>query len=428
VDKCSKESGFSGSSWRAGNSIDWNESHITGICGLTGFFAAWAIAVRANMTDKVALVSLFTVLTSLPMVGVCLSVFNVHQNASAGLLSSLAPTNGRRVLIKVVALLATIDLALLTYWLCPEYWKNNYIPVLEMAFHWLGPVLAGSVVYIWWIDRRMQDPHDGLWHFGLAILGKWQQVDSSRLRTYLLGVAVKAFYLPLMASGASRALTNLVLDGVDFSTFGSLFTTLTNCIYSIDLTFGIVGYICTLRVLNAHIRSVESSMKGWVVTLMCYAPFSTFVWSTFLTYKTERDWSTFVTVPAVLYVSWGFVILLLLGVYVWCTVCFGYQFSNLTNRGIIASGPYRLTKHPAYLAKNLAWWMIYVPFITHDSLSENLRGCLALIATNLIYYLRARTEEAHLSKDPAYLEYTKWIEEHGLVPTIRNIVKKLCVR
>ncbi len=37
-----------------------------------------------------------------------------------------------------------------------------------------------------------------------------------------------------------------------------------------------------------------------------------------------------------------------------------------------------------------------------------------MAAVNLIYYLRAKTEERHLRADPAYREYEAYIAEHGL--------------
>jgi hypothetical protein len=50
-------------------------------------------------------------------------------------------------------------------------------------------------------------------------------------------------------------------------------------------------------------------------------------------------------------------------IYVWSTAVFGLRFSDLTHRGIITNGPYRWVKRPAFLTKNLSWWMISVPFI-----------------------------------------------------------------
>ncbi|MBK6974164.1 MAG: DUF1295 domain-containing protein [Sterolibacteriaceae bacterium] len=115
------------------------------------------------------------------------------------------------------------------------------------------------------------------------------------------------------------------------------------------------------------------------------------------------------------YGIWGTTILLLTGVYVWATVIFGGRFSNLTHRGIITSGPYRYTKHPAYIAKNISWWLVAVPFVVTESLAVSLKQCLLLLMVNGIYYLRAKTEERHLSRDPDYVRYARWIDRHGLL-------------
>jgi hypothetical protein len=32
---------------------------------------------------------------------------------------------------------------------------------------------------------------------------------------------------------------------------------------------------------------------------------------------------------------------------------------------------------------------------------------------NFIYFMRARTEERHLSRDPVYVEYALWMNDHG---------------
>ena len=40
---------------------------------------------------------------------------------------------------------------------------------------------------------------------------------------------------------------------------------------------------------------------------------------------------------------------------------------------------------------------------------------------NLIYYLRAKTEERHLMRDPDYRAYAAWIAEHGLFARVRRV-------
>lgn len=100
-----------------------------------------------------------------------------------------------------------------------------------------------------------------------------------------------------------------------------------------------------------------------------------------------------------------------LTVYVWATMAFGLRFSNLTNRGIITRGPYAFIRHPAYISKNIAWWC------------ENVRHFsspwqfLFLAAWNLIYYLRAVTEERHLLNDRDYAAYCRRVR-YKFIPGI----------
>lgn len=109
--------------------------------------------------------------------------------------------------------------------------------------------------------------------------------------------------------------------------------------------------------------------------------------------------------------------MLLTGVYAWATVVFGIRFSNLTYRGVLTHGPYRFTRHPAYLSKNLFWWASVLPFlVSNGSLVDAVRNCVCLALVNGIYYWRARTEEAHLlAEDPKNRDYHACMEEHGAI-------------
>ncbi|MBU6253525.1 MAG: protein-S-isoprenylcysteine methyltransferase, partial [Alphaproteobacteria bacterium] len=92
-----------------------------------------------------------------------------------------------------------------------------------------------------------------------------------------------------------------------------------------------------------------------------------------------------------------------------------------THRGIITHGPYAVTKHPAYVAKVLFWWLSVLPFcVTTGKPSDMIRNCAAMAGISGIYYWRAKTEEAHLSDDPIYRAYASWIAHHGLFARIKN--------
>ena len=104
-------------------------------------------------------------------------------------------------------------------------------------------------------------------------------------------------------------------------------------------------------------------------------------------------------------------------VYALATAAFGPRFSNLTARGTITGGPYRLTRHPAYLAKNLFWWSATLPFLpTGGHMLDALRNTAMLAVVSGIYWWRARTEEAHLlADDPDYRAYYDWAAAHAPV-------------
>ena len=203
--------------------------------------------------------------------------------------------------------------------------------------------------------------------------------------------------------------------------FRSWFDSLYDGFYFLDVGVAALGYLLSLRIIDSHLRSAEPTTLGWVVALACYEPFWSVIGRQYLAYETPYTWGAWLWNHPLAYALWGSLILLLVAVYVWATVAFGTRFSNLTHRGIITGGPYRWTKHPAYLAKNLSWWLMYIPFLAPGGAAMQLRSCLLLAGLNLVYLLRARTEERHLARDPDYVAYARWIEQHGLLRGIRHL-------
>ncbi len=120
--------------------------------------------------------------------------------------------------------------------------------------------------------------------------------------------------------------------------------------------------------------------------------------------------------------AWAIVVLGLITIYVLATIAFGVRFSNLTHRGILTNGPYRYTKHPAYVSKNISWWMVSVPFLLTDGNPlSSIKRCIALGIINFMYFMRARTEERHLSRDPVYVAYAAWMNDHGVLRFLNRI-------
>jgi protein-S-isoprenylcysteine O-methyltransferase Ste14 len=130
-------------------------------------------------------------------------------------------------------------------------------------------------------------------------------------------------------------------------------------------------------------------------------------------------WVTWLEEYKLLMVVWAIALVSLAAFYAWATVAFGIRFSNLTHRGVLTHGPYAITKHPAYVSKNLFWWLATLPFfaVTGD-MNDALRNTAILAMVSGVYYWRARTEERHLMADPAYREYAEWMERNGPLPRL----------
>jgi protein-S-isoprenylcysteine O-methyltransferase Ste14 len=98
-----------------------------------------------------------------------------------------------------------------------------------------------------------------------------------------------------------------------------------------------------------------------------------------------------------------------MAIYASASVALGLKASNLTHRGIVARGPYAVVRHPAYVCKNLAWWIGAVPLVIaafQDSLLEALWTAGSVLAWSALYVLRSLTEEDHLrSVDGEYDAY-----------------------
>jgi isoprenylcysteine carboxyl methyltransferase (ICMT) family protein YpbQ len=381
---------------------------MVNLAGFVSFLIAVMLLRDWQQLDAVSAALIALGALALPIILLELLGRHVHRRPSAGLAAPTAVVNWRRVGIKLLGYYLTLAIIASAYWLFPVYRTDFYQPFWALLEIVLPLLVLVAIPYFAWLDRRMQRPQDGYWQMGMLVLGRWSTVHWTSLRQYALSWLVKGFFLPLMfgffQAGVAffREVDFYRLAGdaaYSYNFFWELF-------YTIDLVFVVVGYALTLRLLDAHIRTTEPTLSGWLVALVSYEPFWTLIYASYLAYNVDRlSWGNWLADSSVLYVAWGASILLLTALYAFCSVAFGLRFSNLTHRGIITNGPYRYSKHPAYVTKNISWWLIAIPFIINSTPFDALRDCLLLLGVNLIYFARARTEERHLSWDPVYVEY-----------------------
>jgi protein-S-isoprenylcysteine O-methyltransferase Ste14 len=336
--------------------------------------------------------------------------------------TALRPLDLRRVGVRLCGLIATLALVAFAYWLFPEYSGSFYRPYWQFL-RTIAPIAVAVPFYLVWADRRTSESRDEYHEFGEFVLGGWRTADRVTIGRHLLGWTIKAYFLPLMTVYLSDEIRSLYGAYQQLGR-GALpvYAVFYHLSYTIDLLFCVVGYTATTRLFDAHIRSVQPTVAGWLVALICYQPFYSVIGRLYLQYDDNIYWDNWLQSWPAVQAGWAALIIVLALIYALSTVAFGLRFSNLTDRGIITSGPYRFTKHPAYLAKNLSWWLISVPFVSAHGWSATLRNCCLLGLLNMVYYARARTEEWHLSRDPTYVAYALWINEHGLLQPLARVL------
>ncbi len=221
---------------------------------------------------------------------------------------------------------------------------------------------------------------------------------SSASRLGLLTIIMKLFFCPLMISWAITGATAVSKfpDTLSWNILSVSFY-LTQIFLLIDTSIFAFGYLVESNALKSEIRSIEPTLLGWVVCLVCYPPFNSFAFRPFECI----DFRVTSAYPAQIYVAASVLMTALWGVFAWASVALGFKASNLTNRGIVAKGPYRFSRHPAYTAKLMIW---FIQFLVFGQLTLGL-----FIAFLVVYGMRAWTEERHLARDPAYQAYQKQV-------------------
>lgn len=239
----------------------------------------------------------------------------------------------------------------------------------------------------------------------------------------LLGWCVKVFFLPLMLTWLYSWLLQIDKELQQGQGAMAFFVGAMAALYALDTLFATIGYLSTHRGIDAQIRSTDATWLGWGAALVCYPPLNAVVLHQWLSYRDGKDWSAWFGDSWIAW-PWAAAILILTGIYTSATLVFGPRFSNLTHRGIVTAGPFRWTKHPAYISKNLSWWLIAVPFLSEQGPLAAAANCAGLLGVNCIYWLRAKTEERHLMRDPVYREYAAWIEQHGWFAKVRRFLAR----
>ncbi|MCJ2184573.1 protein-S-isoprenylcysteine methyltransferase [Novosphingobium sp. 1949] len=413
-------------------------SDVSGAVGLVGLIAllAWLWLCRSWAGVSLALglpgphapmSGPYAALAALVVTGSAMSLWSllvdkVHRNPSTGIDWALARPLCETLdisITKLAGLWATWAGIGLFYCIARWYWDGQYLFAMEVIGAAAIPVFLLSIPYVLWLDRKLVEPRDYTWHFGALLIGR-EAWEAEQVRKHWRAWAIKGFFGAFMISilpGGFAVVVGADLAGVvhDPVAAGSL---LIQLLFLIDVQIGTVGYLFTFRPLDSHIRSGNPYLAAWVAALICYPPI---VWGTIgrpdvLGYEAHTGgWAYWLQGHDALLWLWSALMAGLTGFYAWATFAFGLRFSNLTYRGVLTNGPYRFTRHPAYLSKNLFWWLSTLPFlVTNGSFTDMVRNTVLLGVVSAIYFWRAKTEERHLlAEDAKYREYHAWMAHNA---------------
>lgn len=246
----------------------------------------------------------------------------------------------------------------------------------------------------------------------------------------LLAWWVKLFYAPLMIFWLSGHITTLLnniyytywnraLFSHNFYDFfnQNLFWTAFSFILFFDVFFFTCWYLIESPFLKNTIKSVEPTFLWWFVTLACYPPFNGMIGNIIPWYSS--DFPEFPNHS--FHIFFNSLLLICMTIYSSASFALWWKASNLTNRGIVKTWVYRFVRHPAYIAKNTAWWIGILPVLIDSfQLWEYKTFFIAIFSMSFwsfLYFMRAITEEKHLSLDADYIAYKKEVP-YRFVPKI----------
>lgn len=395
-------------------------SNIINLMGLFVFFSAVFCCREAGYNGVPATI-ICTGVYGAFVIGLEVIFLRTPARAGTGLSFSRYHWSADRVFFKLAGLYACYGFVALLYWQLDRY-RDSFFEPYWLALDIMMPYVAMvAVPYVALVDGFMKNPEDNYYCLGRLLLAFRLETTWRALGQLLLGWVVKGYFLPLMFIyfvGDIDYMMELDLSDTNI-TFLNVFRPFVSLVFVLDLLAAVAGYALTFRLFDTHIRSVEPTVLGWLVCLACYDPFNGVFLGLYADYRghDERWIEWLEPMNSYLLMLWGGMTFLAILVYSVAGMNFGVRFSNLTHRGVMTNGMYRYTKHPEYISKNFFWWTTFIPFAAvgdGGGFFTAIQYMLLMTVVNMTYFLRARTEERHMSRDPVYVEYALWMNEHGV--------------
>lgn len=242
----------------------------------------------------------------------------------------------------------------------------------------------------------------------------------------LMFLLIKLMYGPLMLHSLLFELRNFsalrfrtLFDPAWLDALDARFFMFISGVFMLDSLLFFIGYSTESGFQRNRLRYAETNLFRILVCVACYGPFN-MVTASVLGPSNHQDFlfQGDLSHPMT-WILRGFGAFFLLTL-ISSSLFLFTKASNLTNRGIVKTGPYALVRHPGYISKNLFWLMTLIPtfFPATEAFGFSwgayaivcVKTLLGWLAWGTIYFLRAITEEQFLSRDPEYVEYCRKVK------------------
>lgn len=327
----------------------------------------------------------------------------------------------RRIFYKSILFIFQYIAILLLVRIFNRFVEGFYNSFIDDAWLFLPFFILLSPCYIYWVERKvpehLQDEYSKMYY--IIVNRVW---DKEIVKIFLLKFLLKLIFVPFMYSGILNNLSILLYTPLDME-IKKFSLLLFNIGITFDMLVAIFGYLVSSSLVNNQIKDVDNNFIGWLFALLCYPPLV--VISEFVNQQQDTLlWYDIIPENTILYFIFFILINSLWIIYWLSTAEFGMTFANLSYRRLVSTGVYRYTKHPAYLSKNIYWWLYTLPFCGVILFSiEWWQNVLGLVFTSLLYYGRALSEERYLKKFPEYRAYSESVKQHGILRILNKFKK-----
>ena len=245
----------------------------------------------------------------------------------------------------------------------------------------------------------------------------------------IIFVLIKTFYGPLTVYGMIENYNTAIplietlagkISRVEF--FDTTYRLFYAFVFFAEAAIYAIGYHTDSKLFGNKVRYVETNPFHIFVCLACYAPFSLATMQFFGASFQDPYilWAGNINHPMT-WVLRGIGVIFLAG-FLSSAVALFTKASNLSNRGIVTGGGFRIVRHPGYSSKIMFWILTFIPTFIPNTTARMFtwKGyilyCIVTVLGFLgwatLYFLRGITEERFLMRDPEYVEYCKKVKYH----------------